>query len=239
MRAAHLYRWVVVAAALGAIVLGGGLACKKSVEGESKSWASNTAAFKELGALYPGFQPALDERLKAAQAIYDSATGLGEEQAIEKMAAANSTLMGGFVPTLRDIDKRIKDLRSKLVDAATAAGDESDRLGVKVVADAVTKTLDQVEATLKAGAKDVATAEVVVKKADADLAAAQKDVEKIISAAKAKKDEKAAVKAEDKAAAQKAEEKAAPWTCEYCGSSNEAALTKCASCGAARAEEKK
>lgn len=229
---------VAVAAAI-AFAAVAGLACKKSVEGESKAWAANTAAIKELGTLYPGFQPALDERLKAAQAVWDGAQGLAEEQAAEKMAAANTTLTGGFVGKLKGIDKRIKDLRSKLVDAATGAGDETDRLGVKVVVENAGRTLDQVEATLKAGAKDVAAAEVVLKKVDADLTAAQKDVDKVIAAAKTKKDEAATARADQKVEEKKAEEAKAPWTCEYCGSANDAALTKCPSCGAARATDQK
>jgi predicted transcriptional regulator len=226
-----VFRWSLVVVAVGLLGL---LACKKSVEGESKAWTANVAKVKQLGALYPGFQPALDERVKAAQAIYDGASGLAEEQAAEKMAAANSTLVGGFVGKLDGLDKRMKGLRTKLVDAATAAGDDSDRLGVKVVADAATKTLEQVDAALKAGAKDVAGAEVVVTKLEGDLVAAEKDVDKVIGAVQAKKAEAAAAKDEQKVADEKKEQAAAPWTCEYCSGSNEASLTQCSSCGAAR-----
>jgi len=235
MRGARVFRWSLIAVAIGLL---GVLACKKSVEGESKAWTANIARVKQLGSLYPAFQPALDERLKTAQALYDGATGLAEEQAAEKMGAANAALVGGFVPKLEGLDKRMKDLRSKLVDAATAAGDESDRLGVKVVADAATKTLEQVDAALKAGAKDQASAETVVTKIEGDLAAAERDVAKVLGAAQAKKAEAETAKADEKATEQKQEQAKAPWTCEYCGGSNEAALTQCSSCGAARAVPK-
>lgn len=230
MRETHMLRWSLVLVLVGMVAIG---ACKKSVEGESKAWTSNTAQVKELLTLYPAFAPAINEQLQTAQAVFDQAKGLAEEQAAEKLAAANSALTKGFVGKLGGLDQRVKGLRGKLVDAATASGDEGDRLGVKVAAEDATKTLAQIEAALKVGAKDVASADVVLKKLDSDLETAEKNIDKVIKAAKSKKDEKASASADKKADEVKKEAEKAPWTCEYCGSSNAADLTKCSSCGAA------
>lgn len=217
------------------LLLGG---CSKSVEGESKKWAANATKVGELGAMYPGFKAAIEARKAAAQKIYEAAEGLDEKAKIEKLSEANRTLMGGFIDDLDDLDEKIKELREKRVEAASKAGDEATQLGAKVAAEDVQKTLDRVDATLKSGAADEASAAAILKKITADLDTAEAAVDKVLAVDKAKKDEAAAAKKAAEASKADADAaaaaKVAPWKCEYCSSENPHDETACKSCGAPR-----
>jgi septal ring factor EnvC (AmiA/AmiB activator) len=217
------------------LFLGG---CKKTVEGEEKNWTSNVSQIQTLAAQYPGFKPPLDARLAAAQGIYDAAGELDGDAQLQKMVEANRTLMAGFVADLRSLDRKIKELREKRVEAASKAGDDSSRLGAQLAAEDAQKALDRVEATLKEGATDEAAATAILKKVHADLDTARSAIDKVLKADAAKKSEAAAAE-EAKAAAEakaqeEAEAKVAPWKCEFCDGQNPQEETKCASCGAAR-----
>src|SRR5215470_1338519 len=96
-----LFAWVAAF-----VVLVGG--CKQTVEGETKAWESNVAQIKELAAQYPGFKPALDARLAAAQKIHDAADGLGDEEKIAKLSEANSAIRKDFVTDLAGLDAKMK-----------------------------------------------------------------------------------------------------------------------------------
>lgn len=213
-------------------------ACSKSVEGESQRWTTNAARVTELGALYPGFKPALQARQQAAQQIFDAASGLGDEQKIAKLSEASGALMAGFVGDLDDIDDKMKKLRAARVDVAAKVGDTS-RLGAEVAAEEAQKTLERVEATLKSGATDEASAAAIVRQMKADLDAAQAVLDKLLAADKAKKSDAADAKkdaeAAKKDAAAAAEAKVAPWKCAYCSSENPHDETSCKSCGAPKA----
>lgn len=231
-----LSRLLVLVVALVALVLSG---CKPTVENQSAAWKSNTKAITELIAQYPGFKPALNARLKSAEAAKAKADGLSGDAAAEQMQAANRQLMGGFVGELKGLDKKIEDLRKQSVAAAAAAGDPSSRMAAKLAAEDATKTLDRITATLKDGAADEAAANAVLKKVAADLATAAKAVKTVKDADQGKKDAKAADKkaADNKAADEKAAAaaKVADWKCEFCDSMNKHDHTKCPSCGAPRA----
>lgn len=227
------------------VVLSLGLAisaCSKSVEGETKRWASNSARVTELGALYPGFKGAIDARAQSAKKIYDAAAGLEGDAKISKLSEANSALMKGFVDELDDLEAKVKSLREARVEAAAKASDGT-QLGAKVAAEDAQKALDRVDAALKAGAADEAGAAAVLKKIESDLDTAQSALDKVLAVQQAKKDEAdAAKKAESDAkssAAAADAAKVAPWTCAYCGSKNAHDKTSCDSCGAARAKDEK
>ena len=212
--------------------------CKKTVEGQEKAWTANVSQVQALSAQYPGFKPALEARLGAAQGIYDSASELTGDAQIDKLSEANRTLTAGFVSDLRSLDKKMKDLREKRVEAAARAGDESSRLGAELAAEDAQKALDRAESLLKDGAKDEASATAVLRKIHGDLDTALSAVDKVLAADAAKKSEQAAAEeaktaAEAKAAAD-AEAKVAPWKCEFCDSQNPQDQTSCPSCGAAR-----
>ncbi|MCX4245591.1 hypothetical protein [Paraliomyxa miuraensis] len=228
-----LVAWLAVAM----LLLGG---CKKTVEGEQAAWTSNVEKVNALMATYPGFKPALEERMGKAKGIYDASEGLDGEAKANKLGEANSTLMGGYVRDLQQLDKDMKDLRTKRVEAAAKAGDESSRLGAKVAAEDANKALDRADKALAAGAKDEASATAVVKKIKDDIATAAKAVDAVLEADKDKKDEKKATEdakeAKDAAAKADADAKVAPWKCEYCGSENPHDEASCKSCGAPRAK---
>lgn len=227
-----LFTWLTALA----LVVG---ACSKSVEGESKKWDSNSAKITELAAQYPGFKPALEARKQSAQKLREAADGLADDAKIEKLSAANTALMTGFVRELDDIDDKMKKLRESRVEAASQADDSGSQLGAKVAAEDAQKALDRADATLKTGAADEAGAAAVLKKIASDLDAAQAAVDKVLEVTKRKKDDAAASKqaGDDakKAADAAAEAKVTPWKCEYCGSQNPHDEASCKSCGAARA----
>lgn len=213
-------------------------ACSKSVEGESKKWAANQTTVTTLAAQYPGFKDAIEARKQRAQKLFDEAANLDGEQKIEKLSSANTTLMQGFVGDLNRIDSKLKKLRESRVEAASQAGDKSSRLGAKVAAQDAQKTVERVEKLLKTGAKDEASADAILKKANSDIKTAQAAVDKVMAVDKKKQDQKAADKkaAADTKAKEKADAdaKTAPWTCEYCKGSNPHTENKCTSCGAPR-----
>lgn len=228
-----LFTWLTAAA----LVIG---ACSKTVEGESKKWEANSAKVTELAAQYPGFKPALEARKQAAKKIHDAADGLEGDAKIQKLSEANAAMMAGFVDDLDDLDDKIKHLRETRVEAAS--DDAASRLGAKVAAEDAQKAIDRADATLRQGAADEASAAAVLKKIESDLDAAQAAVDKVLTAAKGKKDaaeaDKKASEDAKKADSAAAEAKVAPWKCEYCGSSNAHDKTSCESCGAARADKK-
>lgn len=232
-------RTLVAWLAVVVLLLGG---CKKSVEGELQSWKTNTEQVNALMAQYPGFKPALEQRVVKANELKNEADGLDGDAKIEKLGAANSALMSGYVRDLKALDEAMKDLRTKRVEAAAQAGDESSRLGAKVAAEDASKALDRAQKALETGAKDEASATAVVKSVKSDIETAAKAVEAVLKADKSKKDDKAAkVEATDaKAAATKAdaEAKVAPWKCEYCGAENPHDETNCKSCGAPKSVAK-
>jgi hypothetical protein len=221
------------------LLLGG---CKKSVEGELASWKSNTEQVNGLMAQYPGFKPALEQRMTKANELKNAADTLDGDPKIEKLAEANSALMAGYVRELAGLDEAIKSLRTKRVEAATQAGDESSRLGAKVAAEDAQKALDRAEKALVSGAKDEASATAVVKTVKSDIETAAKAVDAVLKADKSKKDEKAAAgdakEAKEAAAKVEADAKVAPWKCEYCGGENPHDEANCKSCGAPKSVAK-
>lgn len=241
-RVSTVNRTLVVWLAMAMLLLGG---CKKSVEGEQASWKSNVQKVSALMATYPGFKPALEERMGKATAIYETAEGMDGEAKANKIGEANSALMGGYVRDLQKLEKDMKDLRTKRVEAAAKAGDESSRLGAKVAAEDASKALDRADKALASGAKDEASATAVVKKVKDDIATATKAVGAVLDADKSKKDEKNAEKkatkdvkdakeAKEAKAKADADAKVAPWKCEYCGTENPHGEANCKSCGAPR-----
>ncbi|WP_428262386.1 zinc finger Ran-binding domain-containing protein [Haliangium sp.] len=227
-------------------------ACSKSVEGEGKRWQRNLNSVKELSVLYPGFKGALEAQRATAEAAMKEAEAIsGEEQRIEKMAAANQLLDGGFVGQLADVDRTTKKIRELIVTVSGKTKDEADRLSARQAAESAERVLSEVQTTLARGAPDPAAAAVVLKKVSADLRAATSNLDKVARAVrdKERKDEEANAKAGqggDKAAAGATDPKgaggtapaAATWTCEYCDHQNAAEATTCSNCGAARPKAK-
>ncbi len=208
------------------LLLFAALGCKRSVEGETRAWERNTAKIRELKLLYPGFEPALNERMRAAEELYNAARQAPEEKTrADRMAAANTHLMSGFVTTLDRIVGVLKRTRQKAVDAAGKGTDEGSRYALKVAVEDAQRAVERVESTLRQGAKDVAAAEAVVSRALSDLETAERSLDRAIANAtpRSKTPENTSVPTE----------KPPPsWKCEFCGNANDAVKRECRSCGA-------
>ncbi len=213
--------------------------CKKTVKGESKRWTSNNQTVDELGVLYPNFKKPLEEQRAKAKAAMDAAEKVEEKKKrISQMSSANNLLMAGFVGQLSDVDATKKKIDERIVEVSGKAADQADRMSAQQAAENAKRVLAQVDATLKKGAPDVTSANIILKKVTADLRAAEENLDKAASMAQDKQTAKTDKATAEKAAADKAaqEKKAAEtWTCEFCGTVNKTADgNKCGNCGADR-----
>jgi rubrerythrin len=213
--------------------------CKKTVEGENKAWDRNLQKVTELSVLYPGFAPALAEQKKRAEDAMTAARAVSDPEASAKqMAAANDLLSSGFVATLGGLEDKQRSLRTKLVTASTEADHSSDQAGAKAAVDDAQRILRNFDDQIKAGAKDAATAQVMVRKIDDDLSTATSNLNRVIDAAKQRK--AAAAKAAAPTGATGTTGTATPpaakvtWKCTYCGTVNDDSAKKCPHCGAPR-----
>jgi hypothetical protein len=224
-------------------------ACKKTVEGETKAWARNTQVIQELSALHPGFAAPLKEQQDKAQALLDGAKAISDPEAsAKKMAEANSALVGGFVRTLRDVDDKTRRVREKGITATSVAVDVSDRMAARQASEDAQRVMVAVEDRMRQGAPNVIGANVVLRRMDDDLTAAERSLDLVIKRARDKQEAaKAAAKAAGAAGAAgagaagaagaggvAAQPAAAGWKCSYCNFSNATSATKCRNCGAAR-----
>ena len=216
--------------------------CKKTVENQTAAWNANVKKLEELQAKYPGFKPALQARLDEAKPLHEAAASLEGDAAIDKLTAANTALMGGFVRELDKVEALTTKLREARVEVTAKASDPAIQAGAKVAAADAEKALTRTEGALKQGAKTPADADAVVKKIVADLAAAQKALDKV-GGVQSEKDDKAQAD-KDAAAADAAKKDAdakaavADWKCEYCGNMNAHDTKECGGCGAAKSGDK-
>ena len=207
-------------------------ACKKTVEGETKSWEANKKKVNGLKALYPGFSKALDTQMETANALMESAKSMSDAEAsAKKMAAANSQLSGGFVSKLSGVDDKVKKLRRKLVDATNASKGQQGLLTALVGIKDAERTMKKVDERLAKGAGDVAGAEAVMKQVDSDLDSSLRIVNRILKKAKEKTKATSADKKGSAVGGAKPAKKAA-WKCAYCKRSNPGTAQKCGGCGA-------
>lgn len=220
---------------LAAFVLLFAGACKKSVEGETKSWDSNVQTVKTLMSKYPGFKTPLESALTSATKVMDDAKALTDEEAkIQKMSEANGILNSGWVSDLNKVDDWKKSLRDQVSKVNTGTLDEGDRIAADFAVKNADRALNSVDRTLQSGAQDEATAASVLKSLKSEIDAATKDLAKILGNVKNKQNEAEKEKkdAEDKAKAE--EEKVADWKCGYCEKSNKHDAKECGGCGAPR-----
>jgi hypothetical protein len=106
-RFGRLVRLSAAALALMTVV-----ACKPSVEGETRTWESNRLTLQEWVGKFPNFKPAIDGRMAEAQADFDAAKAIGDaDERAAKMREANnklSTLTSAF----QDIDRKIREFET-------------------------------------------------------------------------------------------------------------------------------
>ena len=230
----------LLVAALGASLFAA--SCKATVEGENKAWDGNVQKVNQLAAVYPGFANALHEQQKRAEDAMTAARAVSDkEQQARKMADANAILNGGFVASLSAIDGKTRQLRDKLVtansDPTTPGGDPAAR----VAADDAQRILRNTDDALKTGAPSADAATAIMSKVDGDLSSATANIDRVIAAARTRKQEAA------KVAAGASGTTAAPggaavaqvqWKCTYCNHMNADSRQKCEECGAPRPQPK-
>ena len=227
-------------ALLGACAMA--LSCKATVEGENKAWTQNSAHAQELIVLYPGFAGAIKEQVKLAEDAMASAKSSAGDDAAKKMASANAMLSGGFVASLGGVDAKMKRLRERMIVASSTAEHAGDQGGAQSAAADAQRILGNVDGQLKAGASDAASAAIVLRKIESDLASASSNVEHVIDAANARKVSAGRVDGGIGGGAAGASGTAgaavpvakANWKCSYCNHLNEDSAMKCKSCGAPR-----
>ncbi|MDP6943991.1 MAG: hypothetical protein QF464_07565, partial [Myxococcota bacterium] len=90
------------------------IACGPSTEGQTKDWTRNKEKAGELRIDHPNFKAALDAEQKKAEAIWEEAGKLSDEEAkAEKMKAANEEF-GHLVRRLGEVNSRSADLEKKI-----------------------------------------------------------------------------------------------------------------------------
>lgn len=206
------------------------MSCKKSIEGETSKWESNKRQISELKALYPGFSKALDEQMTKATNLWSAAEGLSDEKAkIDKMAAANREIGGGWVDKLGRLDNKKTKIRNDIVRVKGMKLDENDRSSINSAANNAERTISDVDSRLSRGAISSSQANTIVSNAYNQLESALKTIDKVESNVKSKT--KTAEK--EKEDTKKAEEKKnAMWKCSFCDKKNAATATECGGCGA-------
>lgn len=92
-----------------AALLAGAVACKPSIEGETRAWDQNKLTLQEWVGKFPNFRGAVDGRVSEAQAEFDAAKGIGDaDQRAEKMREANNKL-SVLTSAFQEIDRKIKE----------------------------------------------------------------------------------------------------------------------------------
>jgi chromosome segregation ATPase len=136
------------------------LSCKKTVEGETTAWNANKTKLNKLKANYPAFASVLDNEMKEAQAKWDEATKLSnEEEKLKKMSEANYTFNQGFVYDLDNLETKIKNINTKnndLLDGMTAKDvnlSKSDQKEIIRIRDDARDVLSEVKKSLNKGDK--------------------------------------------------------------------------------------
>lgn len=137
--------------------------CKKTVEGESTNWETNSARVTKLKQRYPQFQASIDEQFKVAKAKWDEAQNIsGEEQKIAAMAAANGIIYSSFINTLDDMDSKktqMRDLQQKLRGLSGPA-EVSYRASSSI--SEIDQSIAMIDMTLQRGASSVNEAESIL-----------------------------------------------------------------------------
>lgn len=214
-------------------------ACKRSVEDESKAYDSAVKEAKGLMGAYPGFKKAIAEKLAMGKSLADSAKDMSDkEAAAKKMGEAHRTVSSGLITQLGAVDKLMKLIKTRSVEAAASASSESEKAAFKMAADNAKSALDKADKALDGGASDAAGAEGLIKRVKSDLEVAKKGLDTVVSAAAQRTATSTDAKKKVEAAEKKVDEKVADWKCPYCTASNKHTHGKCQSCGAARAAKK-
>jgi chromosome segregation ATPase len=211
--------------------------CKKSVEGENKTWNRANQTVDELAVQYPGFKTALKAQQKQAKSAMDAAKEVSDEkQKIDEMSAANKLLTSGFVAQLRDVDKTKKKIRDKIVDATGMATNDPEGMSIKKAIEQAEQAISEIDPVLKRGANDPTEATVILKKVTANLESAEKTLDRVTKSVKDKKAAEAKPAGDVVKEPAAKDDKPADWKCKYCDTVNKPERKSCSNCGADRSK---
>jgi TolA-binding protein len=208
-------------------------ACGPSSKNETAKWTQNLTELKSIQTKYPGFSSLIEEKIKEATAIYNSAEQIKEEeQKAQKMRDANNVFETGCIGKLKNISAKFDAIQKKQDDLrkARTGQAESDISYSEVVLKDVDKAVKQLKNTMKAVPSSTICDDFEY--AYQNLVYAEEDIDRAIQNINDKIQEKKDSSTKVDAANNKKIEDAKDIKCEYCGTFNAPANTKCSSCGA-------
>ena len=215
-------------------------ACGPTLESSNEDWKGNQEAMTQLKSDYVAFTPLIDQKLEEAKKAWDDAQNISnEEEKLDKMVEANKILSSGAIGNLRNMKSKISSLKNKKeslmkMKVSSYQLEERAQDAFKTVKKAINKAdkviyLDKVDFNI-----DEAPGKL--DRAFNGLTDAYKEVEIVIDLINKENTEITQEKQKQEQQIQEEknkEEKAkADHKCEYCGTMNKAANTKCSSCGA-------
>jgi hypothetical protein len=210
------------------------VSCGPSVENEQKSWNDNLQKMRTLKAAYPVFAAFIDTKIESAKSIWSQAEGIADkEKKAEKMSEANTVFESGCVGQLSEMKDKMTKLDSKITDVKSAKmgqkGDEKRFANESV--DEAKLTLSEVNQILADGKTDITSDPCeVIKRAYEMLTKAYDDL--MIAQNKITEKNAASDTVKSNNTNNTTPPPPADIKCEYCGTVNPAANTKCSSCGA-------
>jgi len=213
------------------------VACKKTVESETKAWARNLKNIEKLSYEYPNFKTSLQVVKKKAEVVMKSAEAVSkEEDKIKKMEEANKAINPLFVRNLADIKSKTQSLKDKMVDARGLRMEMNERYSVnRAISDADRAIMDAQD-KIQQSVENILQAETLTEMVISDLKSALSGLERAVSRVEERIASEKKIEDEKKQVVQKQEEVkkelAKPVKCTYCGTINPPGKDKCKNCGA-------
>lgn len=208
--------------------------CKKTADSEKKAYESNLKSINSLAYEYPSFGNAVKEQITLAEPIARAAEAMADDESkMKKYGEANSLLRPAFVRNLDEIKNTMSAIKTKLTAARELKTGSQEFEKAKYASRDAEDALYRAERDLKSPILNRAAADGITGIVLGKLTDSLKPLEKIITDASGKADDKKAALDKQKAGQTKAVEKAKDIKCPYCGTLNVATAQKCKSCGAA------
>jgi len=208
--------------------------CGPSVDSESKSWTENLQKAEELKVKRPAYAALIDSKIEMAKKVWEESSSISEEESkAAKMQEANDFFETGEVYKLATMEEKIqevKDYQEKLAGLATLPDEQERAENARINSTNAITLAEQVFATTTK--LTVEDASIRINNAFNKLESSCTELNGIISVVTDRVAKESEVKDTSKTDATTGD-KAALIKCEYCGTSNNADATKCASCSAA------
>lgn len=130
------------------------IACKPTVEGERREWASNTQAASEFEARWPGFAPVLASTKAEAEKLMKAAEEVNSDEArAEAMDAANKVLRP-LVGKLRSVSTKLDELDAASRRLDRLRVESKDRRRIQDVEDAAAQVSTEVAKAMSEAAPE-------------------------------------------------------------------------------------